>query len=113
MNCGRKKGGRLAAPFALRDPSISRTPRRAAARVALPARAVAHQGEVAAFAAGLALVALGLGLGAFLGRHSSRASASVSNIGAGVRLGEGGVLLLELLGRRELALGLGLQCRCA
>src|SRR3954468_8782893 len=44
-----------------------RTPRGRPARVALHAGAVAHQREVAAFAAGLALVALGAGLGALLG----------------------------------------------
>src|SRR3954468_21419470 len=46
---------------------LLRTPRRAAARVALHAGAVPHQREVAALAAHLALVALGLGLGAAVG----------------------------------------------
>src|SRR5262249_59167019 len=43
--------------------------RRRPAGVVFQARAVSHQGEVAAFAAGLALLALVFGLGAFLGRH--------------------------------------------
>ena len=42
----------------------SRTPTRAAACVALQAGAVAHQGEVAAFTAAIALIALQAGLGA-------------------------------------------------
>jgi len=79
------------------------TPRRPTARVALEARAVPHQREVAAFAAGFAFVALGLGFGAALGSRGSRACASVSNITAGVRsrvrtcltAGEGRVLLLD------------------
>lgn len=46
---------------------ISRTPRGAAAGVALQAGAVAHESEVSAFAAGFALIALGLGFGAHFG----------------------------------------------
>ena len=46
-------------------PSISRTPRRAPTRVALHAGAIAHQGEVAAFAAGVALISLGARFRAF------------------------------------------------
>src|SRR3989442_7932420 len=68
------------APF---DDCRSRTPRRAPARVAFEAGAVAKEREVAAFLAGFAFIALGLGFGAFLRGHSSRGSASVSNIGAG------------------------------
>ena len=45
-------------------------PARAAAGVALHARAVAHEGVVAAFAAGVALIALHLGFGA--GVHADR-----------------------------------------
>jgi len=45
----------------------SRTPRRCPARVALHASAVAHQGEVAAFAAHLAFVAFGFCLGPAFG----------------------------------------------
>src|SRR5215471_9274091 len=77
---------------------VLRAPRRAAAGVALHAGAVAQQREVAAFAAGFAFVALGLGLGAFL--RSGRAR---------LRLGERQVLLLELLGGRAPELGLGLE----
>src|SRR4029077_3730909 len=64
---------------------ILRTPRGAPARVALHAGAVAHQREVAAFAAGFALVALGAGLGALFGRGL-----------LGVRLGVGPVERIEL-----------------
>ena len=45
----------------------SAAPRGAAAGVAFQAGAVAHQREIAAFAAGFAFVALGLGLGALAG----------------------------------------------
>src|SRR5215831_7804088 len=62
-------------------------PRRAAASIAFEARAVANEREVAAFAAGLAVVALGLGFGALLRRQRE-------------------LLLLKLLGGRELLLGL-------
>src|SRR5437764_5202056 len=75
-----------------------RTPRGAPARVALHAGAVAHQGEVAAFAAGFALVALGAGFGALLGCGL-----------LGVSLGVGPVERVELLRRRELRLRLDLQ----
>src|SRR2546423_2331863 len=78
-------------------PSASRTPRRAPARVALEARAVAHQREVHALRAHLAFVALGFRLGAARGRG-----------GLGVRLSKRD-LRFELLGGRELALGLGLE----
>src|SRR5439155_25287085 len=78
-------------------PSASRTPRRAPAGVALEARAVAHQREVQALRAHLAFVALGFRFGA--ARGGGR---------LGVRLGEGD-LRFELLGGRELALGLGLE----
>src|ERR1700674_2238730 len=73
--------------------SDSRAPRRASAGIALHAGAVAHQGEVPAFPARFALVALGLGLGAFLCRR-----------GLGVRLRPR--QLLERLGGRGLGLGL-------
>src|SRR5262245_45492715 len=79
-------------------------PRRAAAGVALETCAVAHQREVAAFAAGLALVAFGLGLGALLRRGSTGFRARV-----GALLAAGESLLLELLGGGELVLGLGLE----
>src|SRR5215468_12432679 len=77
-------------------------PRGAAASVAFQARAVAHEREVAAFAAGLAFVALGLGFGALLRRHCARAGARLGNFAAR----DGKLLLLELLGGRELLLGL-------
>src|SRR6185312_7580638 len=76
-----------------------RTPRRAAARIALHARAVAHQREVAALAAGLALVALGAGFGALLARRGFRVLLGVHRVDAE----------LELPGRRQLRLGLGLE----
>src|SRR5262245_23144998 len=79
-------------------------PGRAAAGVALEAGAVAHQGEVAAFAAGFALVTLGLGLGALLGGVGARLGARVD---AFVAARQG--LLLELLGGGELVLRLGLE----
>src|SRR5206468_12376778 len=82
------------------------TARRAPAGVAFQARAVAHQCEIAAFAAGLALVALGLGLGAFLRRKRSCARSRV-------RARQGERLLLELLGGREFLFGLGLERRAA
>src|ERR1051325_8341976 len=68
-----------------------RTPRGAAARVALHAGAVAHQSEVAAFAAGFALVALGAGLGALLGGRRLRMGLRVGPVelverGGGLRL---------------------------
>ena len=78
--------------------ALSAAPRGAAAGVAFQAGAVAHQGEIAAFAAGFAFVALGLGLGALLGRHHACLRPP---------LGDGeGVLLLELLRGRKLLLGL-------
>src|SRR5215510_15947638 len=80
-------------------------PRRAAASIAFQARAVANEREVAAFAAGLAFVALGLGFGALLRRQRARARTRLGNLAA--RNGE--LLLLELLGGRELLLGLGLE----
>jgi hypothetical protein len=46
---------------------VSATPRRGAAGVALQARAVAHHGEVAAFGAGFADIALHPRFGALLG----------------------------------------------
>ena len=46
---------------------LSATPRRASARVALHAGAVAHQREVSALAAHFALIAFGLGFGAAFG----------------------------------------------
>src|SRR5579885_1752761 len=75
-----------------------RTPRRTPARVALHARAVAHQREVAAFAAGLALVAFGAGFGAFLARR-----------GFGLRARVERGLHFERLRRRKLCFGLGFE----
>src|SRR6185312_770817 len=79
----------LARPLPLRR---SRTPGRAATRVALHARTVAHQREVAALAAGFALVALGAGLRALLDRRGFRVLLRVDDVDA----------VLELLGRRQL-----------
>src|SRR2546421_9557877 len=79
-----------------------RTPRGAAARVAFHAGAVAKQSEVAAFAAGFALVALGARFGALLGRGL-----------LGVGLGVGPVEGVELLRGRELGFGLELERGCA
>jgi hypothetical protein len=89
-----KKGSALAALLHQTGPSNSRTPRRAPTRIALEARAIAHQGEVAAFAAHLALVALGPRFGRALG-----------GVGLGIGLGprqgverlRGGELALRLL----------------
>src|SRR6266699_6335164 len=53
------------------DGAKSRTPRGAAASVAFHAGAVAHQREIAAFAAGFAFVTLGLGLGALFRRRGA------------------------------------------
>src|ERR1700694_1607609 len=49
----------------------SRAPRGAAAGVAFHAGAVAHQGEIPAFAAGFAVVAFGLGFGALFRRRGA------------------------------------------
>src|ERR1700730_18366568 len=76
---------------------LSRTPRRAAARIALQTRAVPHQREIQALRAHLALIALRLGLGAAFG-------------GDGFGVGLGPLHLLERLGRREFLLGLGFEC---
>ena len=74
----RRGGLSTAPPIPYRRPSgCLRAPRCATTRVALQARAVAHHGEVAAFAAGFAFVALGLGFGALLG-SAARPSARVS-----------------------------------
>src|SRR5215831_4221856 len=80
-------------------------PRGTSAGVAFEAGAVANEREVAAFAAGLAFVALGLGFGALLRRHRARARTRLGNLAA--RNGE--LVLLELLGGRELLLDLGLE----
>src|SRR5262249_10461975 len=77
----------------------------AAARIAFEAGAVANEREVAAFAAGFAFVALGLGFGALLRRQRPRARARVGNLAAR----DDELLLLELLGGRKLLLGLGLE----
>src|SRR5262249_13101620 len=82
----------------------SATPRRAAAGVALEAGAVAHQGEVAAFAAGLAFIALGARLGALLGRDRARAGADIG-VGTHLAAGKGQRLLLHPPRRPELQLG--------
>src|SRR5260370_7965484 len=84
----------------------------APARVAFQTGAVAHQREVAAFAAGLTFVALGFSLGAFLRRNRSCAHACIRHT-ARVSPWQGERLLLELLGGREFLLGLGLQRRAA
>src|SRR6185312_12127071 len=76
-----------------------RTPRRRPARVALHAGAVAHQREVAALAAGFALVALGAGLGALLRGGVLGLRAHLLRLGAH----------LELLRRGELGLRLALE----
>src|SRR5262249_52157857 len=80
-------------------------PRGTSAGVAFEAGAVANEREVAAFAAGLAFVALGLGFGALLRRHRARARTRVGNLAAR----DGELVLLELLGGRELLLDLGLE----
>ena len=46
---------------------LSRTPRRAATRIALHAGAIPHEGKIPAFAAHLAFIAFGLGFGAAFG----------------------------------------------
>src|SRR5262249_1796820 len=79
----------------------SGTPRGTSAGVAFQARAVANEREVAAFAAGLAFVALGLGFGALLRRQRPRAGARLGNLAAR----DGELVLLELLGGRGLLLG--------
>src|SRR5271156_5278307 len=81
---------------------LLRTPRRRTARIALQTRAVAHQREIPALAAHFAFVAFGLGFGAAFGGRRL-------GIGAGVEA----VLeraMFERLRRRELLLGLGLEC---
>src|SRR5258708_31808400 len=78
----------------------SRTPRRAATRIALHACAVAYQREVAAFAAHLAFVAFGLGFGATL------------RLGGGGGSGGSGLAPLQrfqLFRRRQVVLGFLLQ----
>src|SRR5262249_54569828 len=85
--------------------AVSRTPRSTSASIAFEARAVANEREVAAFAAGLPFIALGLGFGALLRRQRPRARTRLGNLAA--RNGE--LLLLELLGGRELLRGLGLE----
>src|SRR6516162_1537829 len=79
---------------------FSAAPRRASARIAFETRAVAHEREVAAFAAGLALVAARFGFGAFLRRRG---------LGMGARFGA----VLQFLRRREFRLGLALERRSA
>src|SRR5215831_17344469 len=74
-------------------------PRGTSAGVAFEARAVANEREVAAFAAGLAVVALGPSFGALLSSHSARLRARIA-----AHDGE-----LELLGGREFLLGLGFE----
>src|SRR5262249_16481005 len=88
-----------------REQRVSAAPRRASAGIALEAGAVPHEREVAAFAAGPPLVAFGLCLGPLFRRDRPRARARLRNFAA--RMGD--LLLLELLGRRELLLGLGLE----
>jgi len=85
-------------PFAFLspEPRESRTPRRAPARIALQTSAVPHQREIQALRAHLALIALGLGLGAAFGG---------GEFGVDAGFGE----VLELLGRRDFLLGLGFE----
>jgi hypothetical protein len=71
---------------------ILRTPRRAAARIALHAGAVAHQREIPALRAHLAFVTLGLGLGAAFGLGWRKRAG-----GAGLAPFQG----FQLLGRRQ------------
>src|SRR4051812_19287555 len=78
----------------------SRAPGRAATRIALEARAVAHQREVQALRAHLALIALDLGGGATFGGE---------RLGVGLLLRLGPGQRLELLGGREFSLGLRLE----
>ena len=79
---------------------LLRTPGRRPTRIALQARAVSHQREIPARAAGFALIAFRLRLGPFLSRR-----------GAGVAVRP--LHLLERLRRREFLLGLGLERRSA
>src|SRR5579871_2830223 len=75
---------------------VLRTPRRAPTRIALQTRAVAHQREVAAGAAGFAFVAFGAGFGAAFGGDG---------FGVGANVGH----LLERLGGREFLLNYGFE----
>ena len=86
----------------------SAAPRGAAAGVAFEAGAIANEREVAAFAARLAFVTLGLGFGALLRRHCARARTRVDKLAAR----DGELLLLELspaeqLEQQQLALARG------
>src|SRR5262249_56796169 len=72
-----------AAAHRVRVAVVLAAPRGAAAGVAFEARAVANEREVAAFAAGLAFVALGLGFGALLRRQRARARTRLGNLAAG------------------------------
>src|SRR5262245_28325715 len=85
-------------------PLRSTAPRGSAAGVAFEAGAVAQQGEIAAFLAGLAFIALCFGLGAPLGRRRScERTLLVAREGN----------LFELIGRREFLFRLGFECRAA
>src|SRR5215831_8326580 len=86
----------------IRIETISAAARGGAAGVAFEAGAVAQQGEIAAFLAGLPFVPLGLGLGALAGGEGARLRAFLA-------LGERQRLLLQELGRGELLLGLGFE----
>src|SRR3954471_10005453 len=83
-----------------RDLAPSRTPRRAAASIALHTRPIPHQREVAALAAHLAFVALGLGFRAALGL-----AGDCDLRAAGLAPLQG----LQLLGGREVVLDFLLQ----
>src|SRR5215831_13922009 len=92
--------------------SPSRTPRRPPARIALEARAVADQREIPALSAGLALVALGLGLGALFGGEGSRLGAGFGLCGRPwqifQRFGRGGSALeIERGGAFHVAMSAG------
>src|SRR5205085_4767376 len=80
---------------------VSRTPRRAPARIALHAGAVAHQREIPAFAAHFAFIALGPGFGAALrlARRGGRCSSGAAPLQG-----------FELFRGREVVLGFLLQC---
>jgi hypothetical protein len=114
-SCKQEKGGLPAALFGMPGWSPDMlllmtcqfalaTPRRAAASIALHARAIPHQREVAALAAHLALVALGLGFRAALGLAGS---CHLSGAGLapleGFELLRGGQVVLDFLLQRDRA----------
>src|SRR5450432_3972572 len=87
-------------PATMTISEISRTPRRAATRIALHTCPVPHQRKMSALAAHLSFVAFGLRLGAAFGfRWSGRCG------GAGLAPLQG----FQLFGRRQIVLGFLLQ----